>query len=118
MQTLLKNLNELVGIRGSLVVSSDGMVIASQLTGGLDEDRVAAMASNVVLRASRALKERGLAQFSRLSLTSSDGEMIFEATGIGYLVVVMERGIDLGQADLEIRSTALRITTLGEIHIG
>ncbi len=117
MQDLLDNLNELVGIRGSLVVSRDGMVISSRLAMSLDEDRVAAMASNVVLRTSRALADRELGQFSRLNLTSCDGEMIFEATGEAYLVVVMERGIDLGQAELEIRSAARRIKALGEIHI-
>jgi predicted regulator of Ras-like GTPase activity (Roadblock/LC7/MglB family) len=117
MHDLLESLNELVGIRGSLVVSRDGMVIAARWRGSHDEDRVAAMASNVVLRTSRALAERGLSPFSRLSLTSCDGEMIFEATGDSYLVVVMERGIDLGQAELEIRSTACRIKSLGEIHI-
>ncbi len=117
MRNLLRNLNELVGIRGSLVVSRDGMVIVSRLTVGLDEDLVAAMASNVVLRTNRALGDRELGQFSRLSLTSSDGEMIFEAAGEMYLVVVMERGIDLGQMELEIRSTACRIKALGEIHI-
>jgi predicted regulator of Ras-like GTPase activity (Roadblock/LC7/MglB family) len=117
MQTVLESLNELVGIRGSLVVSRDGMVIASRLSVGLDEDRVAAMASNVVLRTGRALTERGLGAFSRLSLTSCNGEMVFESTGEAYLVVVMERGIDLGQAELEIRSTARRIGALGEIRI-
>ena len=117
MRNLLKDLNELVGIRGSLVVSRDGMVIASSLAVGLDEDLVAAMASNVVLRTNRALTDRELGQFSRLSLTSCDGEMIFEAAGETYLVVVMERGIDLGQMELEIRSTASRIKALGEIHI-
>ena len=117
MRNVLNDLNELVGIRGSLVVSRDGMVICSRLAGGLDEDRVAAMASNVVLRTSRALADRELGQFSRLSLTSCDGEMIFEAAGESYLVVVMERGIDLGQAELEIRSTARRVKALGEIHI-
>ena len=99
MRDLLNNLNELVGIQGSLVLSRDGMVIVSRLSGSLDEDRVAAMASNVVLRTSRALADRGLGPFSRLSLTSCDGEMIFESTGEAYLVVVMERGIDLGQAE-------------------
>jgi predicted regulator of Ras-like GTPase activity (Roadblock/LC7/MglB family) len=118
MHSALDNLNGLVGIRGSLVVSRDGMVIASRLRGGLDGDRVAAVASNVVLRVGRALAGRGLGMFSRLSLASSDGEMIFESTREAYLVVVMERGIDLGQAELEIRSTARRIGALGEIHIG
>ncbi len=117
MQSVLEDLNELIGISGSLVVSRDGMVISSRLSGSLDQDRVAAMASNVVLRTGRALADRGLGPFSRLSLTSSDGEMVFEATGEAYLVVVMDRGIDLGQAELEIRSTARRIGALGEIHI-
>jgi uncharacterized protein len=105
------------GIRGSLVVSLDGMVIAAKLTGGLDQDRVAAIACNVVRRTAKTLESYGLGLFSRLTLASSDGKMAFEETGEAYLVVVMGRGIDLGQAELEIRSAANRIRSLGEIHI-
>ena len=118
MHDVLKGLNETVGIRGSMIVSDDGMVIASCLGRQLDEDKVAAMASNVVMSIRRALGNQELPNFSRFTLTASHGKLVFTDTGIAYLVVVMDRKIDIGPTDIEIESAAMRIRSLGEMKIG
>lgn len=118
MRKILKGLNETVGIRGSMVVSEDGMVIASCLGRQLDEDKVAAMASNAVMSIRRALTSQGMPSFSRFTLTASHGKLVFTDTGIAYLVVVMDRHIDLGPTDIEIESAAMRIRGVGEMKIG
>lgn len=117
MRKILKTLNEVVGIRGSMIVSHDGMVIASCLHRQLDEDKVAAMASSVVMNARRALERQGLRNFSRLTLTASHGKLVFNDVGIAYLVVVMDRNIDLGPTDIEIESASMRIRALGEMKV-
>ncbi|MEN8148782.1 MAG: roadblock/LC7 domain-containing protein [Planctomycetota bacterium] len=118
MREILEGLNESVGIRGSMVVSDDGMVIASSLGRQLDEEKVAAMASNAVMSIRRALAKQELPNFSRFTLTASHGKLVFTDTGIAYLVVVMDRNIDLGPTDIEIESAAMRIRSLGEMKIG
>ncbi len=118
MRKILKGLNEIVGIRGSMVVSHDGMVVASCLGPPLDEEKVAAMASNVVMGTRRALDRHGLRNFSRFTMTSSHGKMVFTDTGIAYLVVVMDRNLDLGPTDIEIESAAMRIRAIAEMKIG
>ena len=55
MRRILKHLNEAVGVKGSLVLTKDGMVIASHLSGQLEEDVVAAMAANVILATTKTL---------------------------------------------------------------
>ena len=117
MRKILKGLNELVGIRGSMVVSHDGMVIAACLGKPLDEDKVAAMASNVVMNIRRTLESHGGMSFDRMTLVSSHGKMMFTDTGIAYLVVVMDRNISLGPTSLEIQSAAMRISSTGRISI-
>lgn len=117
MRRILKSLNEVVGVRGSIVVSHDGMVIASSLGKHLDEDRVAAMASSVVHGAHQALRRQGLPAFSRLTLATSQGKLVFTDTGVTYLVVLMDAKIDLGPAGLEIQSAARKIKSLGEMKI-
>jgi hypothetical protein len=117
MRRVLKGLNEVVGIRGSMVVSHDGMVIASCLGRRLDEEKVAAMASTVVMNTRRALERQGLRTFSRFTLTASHGKMVFNDTGIAYLVVVMDKAIDLGPTDIEIESAAMRIRSIAEMRI-
>ena len=118
MRNVLKGLNETIGIRGSMVVSDDGMVIASCLGRQLDEDKVAAMASNAVMSIRRALGRQDLPNFIRFTLSASHGKLVFTDTGIAYLVVVMDRNIDLGPTDIEIESAAMRIRSLGEMKIG
>ena len=118
MRKILKGLNEAVGIRGSMIISEDGMVIASCLGRQLDEDRVAAMASSAVMNIRRSLSGQGMPSFSRFTLTASHGKLVFTDTGIAYLVVVMDRNIDLGPTDIEIESAAMRIRGMGEMKIG
>jgi predicted regulator of Ras-like GTPase activity (Roadblock/LC7/MglB family) len=117
VRKILKGLNEVVGIRGSMIVSHDGMIVASCLGRHLDEEKVAAMASAVVMNTRRALERQGLKHFSRFTLTSSHGKMVFNDTGIAYLVVVMDKSIDLGPTDIEIESAAMRIRSTGEMRI-
>ena len=118
MRNVLKGLNETIGIRGSMVVSDDGMVIASCLGRQLDEDKVAAMASNALMSIRRGLARQNLPNFGRFTLTASHGKLVITDTGIAYLVVVMDRKIDLGPTDIEIESAAMRIRSLGEMKIG
>jgi predicted regulator of Ras-like GTPase activity (Roadblock/LC7/MglB family) len=118
VRSILKELNESVGIRGSMVISDDGMVIASCLGRQLDEEKVAAMASSAVMSVRRTLDQHGLGGFDRFTLTASHGKLSFTDTGIAYLVVVMDRKLDLGPTELEIESAARRIRSLGEMKIG
>jgi predicted regulator of Ras-like GTPase activity (Roadblock/LC7/MglB family) len=118
VRRILKGLNDIVGVRGSMVVSHDGMVIAACLGPALDEDRVAAIASTVVHKTSNALGKQEVEQFTRFTMTASQGKMIFTDTGIAYLVVVMDQRIDIGPAELEVESAARRIRSTGQIEVG
>lgn len=109
MREHLTDLNETAGIRGSMIVTRDGMVVASRLGKGLDEEKVAAMASSIVVSTLKLLEARNLGEFSRFTLNASHGKLVFCATGAAYLVVVLEKDIDLGPAAIEIRSAARRI---------
>jgi hypothetical protein len=109
VREVLEELNETAGIRGSMVVTHDGMIVASCLGRGLDEEKVAAMVSSMVVSTARAISQRGLGTFTRLTLNATHGKMVFANTGVAYLVVVLERDIDLGPTAVEIRSAARRI---------
>jgi predicted regulator of Ras-like GTPase activity (Roadblock/LC7/MglB family) len=113
----LKQLNEAVGVKGSLVLTKDGIVCAAHLARHLDENVVAAMASGVVRQVHRALGSNGIAEFTRFTLVANHGKMVFTDTGPTFLVVVMDRGVELGPVDIEIESAAMRIRNLGKIRV-
>ena len=117
MLEVLSSLNEVVGVRGSMIVTHDGMVVAAELTGSLEEETVAAIATMVIKKTLRALATASFAGFTRYDLQASHGRMTFVDTGIAYLVVVTERNIDIGPAEIEIRSAARRIRKLAEMRI-
>jgi predicted regulator of Ras-like GTPase activity (Roadblock/LC7/MglB family) len=117
MREILKRLNDVIGVRGSMIVTHDGMVVAAALSGSLDEETVAAIATTVIRTTLQSLRSAGFDGFQRYDLQASHGRMVFVDTSIAYLVVVTERNIEMGPAELEIRSAARRIRQQVEIGI-
>ena len=117
MRRILKQLNDVVGVKGSAVVTKDGIVVASHLTRSLKEDVVAAISANVIQQTRRALERHGVRRFSRLTLVAGHGKMVFTDTGPAFLVVVTDRNVELGPVDIEIESAAMRIRNMGEIRV-
>lgn len=112
----LERMQESVGVRGSMVVTGDGLVMASLLGHDLDEDRVAAMASSVIRGTQSALSEIN-GTLTRFVLTSVHGRMVFFDTGPAFVVVLTEKNINLEATILEINAAAKKIAALGEIDI-
>jgi len=117
VRSVLQRLSEVPGVKGSLVVTKDGMVIASLVSGEMRQDVVAAMAANVIRATKRAVAADGLADFSRYTLIASHGKMSFTDAGPAFLVVVMDKNVDLAPVDIEIESAAMRIRNMGEIRV-
>ena len=46
-------------------------------------------------------------------VVSSHGKLIVADTGTAFLVVILDKSIDLGHAELEIRSAVRKVKTLG-----
>jgi predicted regulator of Ras-like GTPase activity (Roadblock/LC7/MglB family) len=117
MRDVLRRLGEVVGVKGSLVVTKDGMVIASHVSSEMRQDVVAAMAANVVRATKRAAAGHGLADFSRYTLIASHGKMSVTDAGPAFLVVIVDKNVDLAPVDIEIESAAMRIRNMGEIRV-
>lgn len=117
MRRILKQLNDVVGVKGSLAITRDGMVVASHLGNGLEEELVAAMASSALRSMQRALEPHALDGFRRLTLVASHGKLVLADAGPAYLVVVMDRNVDVAPVQIEIESAAMRIRQRGEIRV-
>jgi predicted regulator of Ras-like GTPase activity (Roadblock/LC7/MglB family) len=117
VRRILKRLKDVVGVKGSLVVTKDGIVIASHLASQMRQDVVAAMAANVVRATKKTLESHGLADFTRYTLIASHGKMAFTDAGPAFLVVVMDKNVELAPVDIEIESAAMRIRNMGEIRV-
>lgn len=110
MQEILQELNQHAGIIGSLVVTQDGMVVAQALRQDMDPDRIAAIASGVILSTTKALTPLGGEDLSRYVLTATAGRMMFIDIGIAFLVVVTNQSVNLANTLVEIDSAVYKIT--------
>jgi hypothetical protein len=109
MLEILEELNKEVGVIGSLVVTPDGIVVASALGPDLDSDTVGALASNVIIATGKAMTLMGDDRFYRFVLTSAYGKMVFEDIGIAYLVCVTHQNLTLDQILLAMQSASYKI---------
>lgn len=117
MRDVLRELNQEVGIKGSILLTQDGIVAAAELGPGLEHDTVAAITSAAVKAFHQALSPLGEAPFSKFVLTASYGKMVFLAAGEAYLVAVLDKDIKIDVSMLAIEGAARRIRSLTEIRL-
>ena len=110
METVLKRLGSEAWVRGSMIVSNEGMVVMEQMSGDLDRDTVAALATDLVTEVSTGLEEAQMEPFKRIVLSATAGELIVMGCGIIYLVVVAAAGSEAFY--IEIDSAARRLRQL------
>jgi len=110
MKEILQELNREAGVIGSMVVTPDGMMVASELGPSLDEDTVAALAAYMLRGVKEAMVMVGEQTAAQFEVTSDFGRMIFLDVGPAYLVVVTHQSINVDQTMIAIRSAAYKIT--------
>lgn len=115
MKKVLAELNQEVGVRGSMVIMHDGLVVASNLGVGLQEDLVAAIASNAIQHIKSAVAGIGHDGFTRLILNSAHGKLVFVEIGVGYLVVVLDKRLNMELTLIAISGSAYRIRNLSKM---
>ena len=116
MQDVLDALNQEMGVRGSLVVTDDGVVAAASLVREEDQ-RPARRARNrhIAKRSNQALREGGLEGHNRLVLDAEYGRIVLYDLHVASLVVVLDRTISSDATMIEIESAASRIRRIGRL---
>jgi predicted regulator of Ras-like GTPase activity (Roadblock/LC7/MglB family) len=117
MRDTLTNLNQVVGVNGSMLVTRDGMVVTSVLAESLHEEAVAALATSVIRTTRKALAKIGEDMFSMFMLNAAFGRLVLIDASIGYLVVVTERTINVDGAILEMQSAVRQIQKKARITL-
>lgn len=110
MRTILEELNEEVGIKGSMVITPDGFMVASALGDELEEELVAAIISSILVAVRRALE--GLQAPSGLSscvLQAAKGKIMFYDVGQTFLVVVSDMSLRDESSIIAIRSAIRKL---------
>lgn len=113
MLEVLEHLNGIPGVKGSLVMTPDGIVVASNIEDHLDDETTAAHLGQAVTRTHRLLEAGAFPPLVEMVLVATRGKIVIVNLESCLLVVVTNQFIDLDVGVLEIKSAAMRIRELG-----
>ncbi|GAB4341101.1 MAG: roadblock/LC7 domain-containing protein [Phototrophicales bacterium] len=94
-------------IEASAVVSVDGLIMASSLPAGVEEDRVSAMSAAMLSLGERISSELGRGLLDQVYIKGNDGYVILMSVGEeAVLTTLVREGAKLGLIFLDMRRTA------------
>ncbi|MDJ0753204.1 MAG: roadblock/LC7 domain-containing protein [Ardenticatenaceae bacterium] len=94
-------------IEASAVVSVDGLIMASSLPSGVDEDRISAMSAAMLSLGDRIAAELKRGTLDRVYISGSDGIIVLMAVGEEAVLTVLARSsAKLGLIFLDMKRAA------------
>lgn len=88
----LRNLQASSGdIEGAVIVSVDGLSMASSLAAGIEEDRVSAMSAAMLSLGERISSELGRGELEQVQVKGESGYVILTAVGEEAVLTVLAR---------------------------
>lgn len=117
MRQILESLNDELGVKGSLVMSPDGVVVTAVLGETLDEEAIAALVSMLLLTLNSGVRENDFRRFDTFVLAANYGKLVVVNLEHSYLVVITDQFIKLDLTRVEIASAAERIRKRGHLTV-
>ena len=112
-QTLEEIMNNSFDIMGALIVSRDGLLMASRLPAGLDDARVGAVSAGVLSLGVRSISQLGRGEFKQILAQGTKGNVIVTSAGSkAAFVVLTNPSVNLGMAFLEANEGAEQISRI------
>ena len=100
-------------IEASAVVSVDGLIMASSLPSGVDEDRISAMSAAMLSLGDRIADELNRGRLERVYISGANGIIVLMAIGDDAVLTVLARKTaKLGLIFLDARRAAEDLTRL------
>lgn len=101
MDDILQQLNNVRGVGGSILISDDGLTMASFLRNNVDEESLAASAADIIERAEHLSTKLTTAPVKLIHTQGKDGGIIVLAAGKAFLVIVTDPNSNLALLQLE-----------------
>ena len=109
----LRDLARTDGVEASAVVSVDGLIMASALPSGVEEDRVSAMSAAMLSLGERIASELGRGTLDQVYIRGGQGYVILMAVGEEAVLTTLAReDAKLGLVFLDMRRAADELAKL------
>lgn len=112
MYEILSELNKTSGVTGSMVVGSDGILIAADLDASFEGETVGALAASITSNIQKSLDRLDTRPLRQVTIESEEAKLFFTDAGLGILVVTTEKDVNVGLIRLEIRNAIERLRTV------
>jgi predicted regulator of Ras-like GTPase activity (Roadblock/LC7/MglB family) len=108
MKDILQKLDGIPGVRGALVMTLDGVIIAS-IPDEADHAAVAAFLSAVLVSIEKSAEQLGLIPLQRMTLTTSNGRLLLMPVGEHALAVIADSQTDLSAVLAQVTAMTRRL---------
>ena len=109
MYNILGDLNKTSGVKGSMLVGNDGIIIAADLDSRLEDETVGAMAASIMSNITKALERLKQQDLERVTIEADAGKIFLNDAGVGILAVITEPQVNVGLIRLEIKNAVSQI---------
>ncbi|MBD3168824.1 MAG: hypothetical protein GF307_05035 [candidate division Zixibacteria bacterium] len=109
MYDVLAELNKTSGIKGSMMVGADGIIIAADLDNELEDDTVGALAASIIAGIKKAVNRLDRGQLNHVMIEAEHGKVFLSENQFGILVVIADNEVNIGLIRLEMRTALSRI---------
>ena len=109
MYNVLSDLNKTTGVRGSMLVGSDGIIIAADLESQLEDETVGAMSASIVSSVGKAMERLKSETPSQITIEADHGKVFLADASVGILTVIAEKEVNIGLIRLEMKNAIGKI---------
>ena len=105
----LAELRRANGVKGCMLLTADGLVVAETMDARYRDDVVAGLSSYLLMTTNKVLAEAGLAAFDQFTVHATHGKTVFVNLDGSFLVVLLDQFADLDGCRQEIQGAAQRL---------
>jgi len=109
MHSILAKLNRTQGVKGSMIVNRDGVVVADDFADEVNESSIGAVSSSVLAALEGALARLKMGKMKRFIISGSENKLALVDAGPALLLVLLKRDINLGMVNLELQTAAAAV---------
>lgn len=102
MLTVLERINQIKGVKGSSVVSPDGIEIVSDFRSSVPSDLISALVVSIQQVAAKMTAKAECGKLVQTMIEASEGKFFVQAVELGYLVVLADHQANTGLIRVEI----------------
>jgi predicted regulator of Ras-like GTPase activity (Roadblock/LC7/MglB family) len=114
LMTILTDLNgSSLDVEASALISSDGLMMASLLPPGLEDDRIGAMSAAILALGSRTAQELDRGELEQILIKGDKGYVLLTQAGSEAVLAVMTKAsARLGLTFLDVRRAAEKVAKI------